>query len=299
MRKTWKILITAMVLIFTASLLFGCGGGGQEVNDGNEDAGEQAQGKGKVRIGYVEWDDCIASTYVMKHVLANQGYDVEIVSVDAGVMWSGVSQGDFDFMVAAWLPGTHKNYWKQFKDKVENLGPNFEGAKIGLVVPEYVTIDSIEELNGVKDKFNGVITGIEPGAGIMQATEEAITEYGLNYELKDSSSAAMAASLERAVNNEEWIVVTGWNPHWMFAKWDLKYLEDPKGVYGGEEHIDTVARIGLKEDMPGVYKIANNFYWTSKELGPVMVNIKEGMTPDEAAQKFIEEHQELVNEWTS
>jgi len=301
MRKVAKILCLTLVLMLTAGVLFGCGGqeGNGDNQNGDHQNGEQAESKGTVNIGYVEWDDCIASTYVMKNVLANEGYDVEITSVDAGVMWSGIAQGDFDFMVAAWLPGTHKNYWKEFKDQVVDLGPNFEGAKIGLVVPDYVTIDSIDELNNVKDKFGGVITGIEPGAGIMQATEEAITEYGLDFELNDSSSAAMAASLERAISNEDWIVVTGWNPHWKFAKFDLKYLEDPKGVYGGEEHINTVARQGLEEDMPGVYSIADNFYWTSEELGPVMVDIKEGMTPDEAAQKFIENNQELVSDWTS
>ncbi|MTI84703.1 MAG: glycine betaine ABC transporter substrate-binding protein [Firmicutes bacterium] len=301
MRKLLKTLSIALILVFTAGILFGCGGqeGTGENGNGEDQGGNQTESKGKVSIGYVEWDDCIASTYVLKNVLANEGYDVEITSVDAGVMWSGVAQGDFDFMVAAWLPGTHKNYWADFKDQVVDLGPNFEGAKIGLVVPEYVNIDSIAEMNSAADKFDGAITGIEPGAGIMQATEEAITEYGLNLELNDSSSAAMAAALERAINNEEWIAVTGWNPHWKFAKFDLKYLEDPKGVYGGEEHIDTVTRQGFEEDMPEAASIADNFYWTSEELGPVMVNIKEGMTPDEAAQKFIEGHQDLVNEWTS
>lgn len=74
----------------------------------------------------------------------------------------------------------------------------------------------------------GKIVGIEPGAGIMSATEKAVEEYGLDYQLQDSSSAAMAASLQKAINNKEWIVVTGWTPHWKFAKWDLKYLDDPK-----------------------------------------------------------------------
>ena len=143
----------------------------------------------------------------------------------------------------------------------------------------------------------GTIVGIEPGAGIMKATEQAITDYELDFELQDSSSAAMAAALKTAIDNEEWVVVTGWTPHWKFAKWDLKYLDDPKGIYGGEEHIATIVRQGLKEEMPEVYAVLDNFYWDPNDMAAVMVDIQEGMSPDDAAQKWIEENSDKVNEW--
>ncbi len=143
----------------------------------------------------------------------------------------------------------------------------------------------------------GKIVGIEPGAGIMKATEKAIEEYGLDFELQDSSSAAMAAALKKAIENNDWVVVTGWTPHWKFAKWDLKYLDDPKGIYGGEEHIATIARKGLYEDMPEVYTMLDNFYWAPSDMEAVMVDIEEGMSPDEAARKWIEANQDKVNQW--
>ena len=37
----------------------------------------------------------------------------------------------------------------------------------------------------------------------------------------------MTAALKSAIANDEEIAVTGWTPHWMFARWDLKYLDDP------------------------------------------------------------------------
>jgi glycine betaine/proline transport system substrate-binding protein len=295
MKKLFKVLSLMAVLAMLTAVLFGCAQGGEEKKEGGEGAKE---GKGKVTLGYVEWDSEIASTHVVKNVLIDMGYDVETVAVDAGVMWTGIGDGDFDAIVSAWLPGTHKDYYEKVKDKVDNLGPNLEGAKIGLVVPEYVTINSIEEMNSVKEKFDGKITGIEPGAGIMRATEKAIQDYGLDFKLQDSSSAAMAASLKKAIDNNDWIVVTGWTPHWKFAKWDLKYLEDPKGIYGGEEHIATIVRPGLKEDMPEVYKTLDDFYWTPADMEAVMLDIQGGMSPDEAAQKWIKNNQDKVSEWT-
>jgi glycine betaine/proline transport system substrate-binding protein len=61
-----------------------------------------------------------------------------------------------------------------------------------------VTINSIEELNSVKDKFQGIITGIEPGAGIMKATNKRIEDYNLDFGLQSSSSAGMAARPEKS-----------------------------------------------------------------------------------------------------
>ncbi len=60
----------------------------------------------------------------------------------------------------------------------------------------------------------------------------------------------MCTDQGQAIKNNEDIVITGWSPHWMFAKYDLKYLADPKGTMGGEEAIHTMARQGLKEDQP-------------------------------------------------
>ena len=54
----------------------------------------------------------------------------------------------------------------------------------------------------------------------------------------------MTVALGQAIKNNEDIVITGWSPHWMFAKYDLKYLADPKGTMGGEEAIHTMARQG-------------------------------------------------------
>ncbi|MDD3653146.1 MAG: glycine betaine ABC transporter substrate-binding protein [Desulfotomaculaceae bacterium] len=288
-KKVSKLMVLLAVVAMFAGVIAGCGQQAQQ--QGQED-------KGPVELGYVQWDSEIASTNVIKKVLEDQGYQVTITAVDASPMWLGVSEGNFDGIVAAWLPATHKDYYAQVKDKVEDLGPNLEGAKIGLTVPEYVTINSIEELNSVKDKFQGKITGIEPGAGIMKATEQAIKDYNLDLQLQNSSSAGMAAALKKAEDKGDWIVVTGWTPHWKFAKWDLKYLEDPKGVYGAEEFIHTIVRKGLQEEKPEVYNILDKFHWTASDMEAVMLDISDGMDPAEAAAKWVEANQEKVKEWT-
>ncbi|MGM8849078.1 glycine betaine ABC transporter substrate-binding protein [Salinicola sp. V024] len=256
--------------------------------------------KGTIKLAYVEWASEVASTNVIRAVLEEQGYDVEMNSLGAAVMWQAVGTGDADAIVAAWLPTTHGDYLKKVQDDVEDLGPNLEGTKLGLVVPEYTDIDSIDQLNDHADEFDGKIVGIDPGAGLMSQTEDAIDEYGIDkLQLQSSSGAAMTSALADAVKNHEDIVVTGWTPHWMFARWDLKYLDDPKKAYGDAEHISTVVHKGLKDEMPQAYAILDNFNWTPDQMGEVMLmNQKDGSDPYENAKKWVDEHPDVVAEWT-
>ena len=158
------------------------------------------------------------------------------------------------------------------------------------------------ESNGdvnVGEEVEYTITGIEPGAGISQATNKALEEYdnleGWTHE--ESSTAAMLTELGEALDNEEEIIVAAWNPHYMFAKYDIKFIDDPKGVYGGEEYITTIARKGLKEDMPEAYEILDNFFWEVDDMESIMLAAQE-KDFEEAAQDWVDENQETVDSWS-
>ncbi|WP_085917246.1 glycine betaine ABC transporter substrate-binding protein [Halomonas sp. CSM-2] len=258
----------------------------------------QAQDKGTINLAYVEWSSEVASTNVVRAVLEQEGYDVEMTSLSAAAMFQALSTGDADAIVAAWLPSTHENYMERVGDNVEDLGQNLDGTKLGLVVPEYTDVDSIADLNDNADDFNGEIIGIDPGAGLMSLTEEVVDTYDLDLQLRSGSGATMTAALSSAIENEEDIVVTGWTPHWMFARFDVKYLEDPENVYGGAEQIHTVVRDGLKDDMPEAYAILDAFEWTPEQMGEVMLmNQEEDSNPYENAKQWVEDNQDVVEEW--
>ena len=253
-----------------------------------------------ITIGYVEWDCAISQTHIVAAVLDEYfDMDVELVSVDAGIMWTGLAQGDLDAIVCAWLPVTHGFYWERYGDELVDLGPNFEGAKIGLVVPKYVDIDSIEELNHHARDFGSIIYGIDPGAGIMAATDDAIVEYGLNLPVMDSSDAAMVIQLGQAIDQENWIVVTGWVPHWKFDSYDLKFLEDPKNVYGGSETINTVVRQDFTNDFHAdVVSFFDNFYLSQPQLHEMMNIIRESNDSElDEAHEWIRNNSDTVENW--
>ncbi|MGP9768714.1 glycine betaine ABC transporter substrate-binding protein [Halomonas sp. AOP13-D3-9] len=261
-------------------------------------AAQAEEEKGTVNLAYVEWSSEVASTNVVAAVLEQAGYEVDLTSLSAAAMFQALSTGDADAIVAAWLPTTHADYMERLGDSIEDLGPNLDGTKLGLVVPEYTDVDSIADLNDNADSFNGEIIGIDPGAGLMSLTEEVVDTYDLELALRSGSGATMTAALSSAINNEEDVVVTGWTPHWMFARFDLKYLDDPENVYGGAEQIHTAVREGLEDDMPGAYAILDAFEWTPEQMGEVMLmNQEDGSDPYENAKQWVEDNQDVVEQW--
>ncbi|MEX3746284.1 glycine betaine ABC transporter substrate-binding protein [Lysinibacillus xylanilyticus] len=264
---------------------------------GSAGEGTQNNEKKDVNLAYVEWDTEIASTNVVGQVLEDLGYDVTLTPLDNGIMWEALANGEVDGMVSAWLPQTHAPQVEKYKDEIVDLGENLTGAKIGLVVPSYMDVNSIEDLTNEAGK---TITGIEPGANMTAATENAYKVYKNleGWNVATSSAGAMTAALSQAIAKKEEIIVTGWSPHWKFNAFDLKYLDDPKGIYGAEEYIGTFARKGLKEDHPEVYSVLDNFHWTAKDIESVMFDIMEGTDPKEAAKKWIKDNKDKVSEWT-
>ena len=108
--------------------------------------GAQEGNDESINLVYVAWDTEIASTNVIGKVLEQNGYDVTLSQVEVGPMFAGLANGSADAMVSAWLPSTHVEYFNTYKNDLIDLGPNLQGTKNGLVVPAYVDIDSIEDL---------------------------------------------------------------------------------------------------------------------------------------------------------
>ncbi|MFM9328267.1 glycine betaine ABC transporter substrate-binding protein [Paenibacillus mesotrionivorans] len=151
----------------------------------------------------------------------------------------------------------------------------------------------------IGDQVQHQIIGIDPGAGIMKQAAQVLTDYELkDWKLVEGSGAAMAAALDKAYKDKKPIIVTGWTPHWMFAKYELKYLEDPKGTFGKDEEIRTIVRKGLKDSLPSAYAVLDRFEWTAEDMAVVMSAIIDGKKPEEAAADWVKNNAAKVDVWT-
>lgn len=261
--------------------------------------------KGEITIGWIPWDECIAATYLWKAILEDEGYTVKLTQLDVAPVYAGLAEGDLDLFLDAWLPTTHEDYWEEFGDKLEDITIWYDKGTLELAVPEYVEeINSIADLKGNADMFGGKIIGIEPGAGLMRLTREAIMPgYELeDYELVEGSTPAMLAELDRATRNEEPIVVTLWHPHWAYASYDIKDLEDPQGLFGDAENLHVVARSGFKADFPEVAKWLANFEMTDDALAELELLVIEEYgagSEEKAVEEWLKDsaNRRLVDSW--
>ncbi len=291
MKITKKLFVLAVILMVAMSVVFvGC--------QKDEQAAEEPEVDKTANLVYVNWEEGVAYTNLAKVVLEDQmGYEVEITAADVGPAYTSVAQGDQDAFMETWLPVLHKDYVEQYREDITDLGYVFEGTQSGLVVPDYMDITTISEINDIADELDGKITGIDAGAGVMQTTEEVIELYDLDVSLMASSGPAMMAALQEAINDEEPIVVTGWTPHSMFGRWDLRFLEQDKDKVWGTGNIHIMGRRDIMTDKPELAQFLSNYFFTEAQLGELIVTVTEADSEEEGARQWMNDNMDIVEKW--
>lgn len=286
----------AVVLALVAGGLNTFGGSGQPAASGAD-----AIGKGrKISIGYIPWDEGIASTYLWKELLERRGFQVEAKQLELGALFTGLAGGQVDFQTDAWLPVTQAQYWEKYGNKLDDLGSWYGPTSIELTVPSYMKdVTSLADLKGKGSRFKGRIIGIEPSAGAMGILKgKLLQEYGLDgeYQVVDGSTPGMLAELKRAYEKQEPVAVVLWSPHWAYASYDLKKLEDPKGAWGKGDGIHTLARKGFAADEPEVASWLRSFKLTEAQLTGLEAKIQEAGKGKEqqAVRTWLKEHPEVA-----
>ena len=82
----------------------------------------------------------------------------------------------------------------------------------------------------------------------------------------------------------------------MFGRWDLRFLDDPKGTLGEAQHVDVIARKGFKKDYPEVAAFLSNYKLDLEDLQAAMDEAQK-TSYEEAIQTYIEENGEQIEGW--
>ena len=255
-----------------------------------------------ISIGvHTGWDEGIAVSHLFKVMLEDEGYTVDTTEAEAGVVYTGLTGGDFDVNFDMWLPNTHADYLEQYGDEMEMLGVWYDDAKLTIAVNEDSPITSLDELAAQADTVGNRIVGIESGAGLTRVTQDdVIPGYGLeDMEFIVSSTPAMLAELKGATDAGEDIAVTLWRPHWAYDAYPVRDLEDPKGLLGEAEEINSVGREDFAKDYPTAASWIGAFELTDEQLFSlenIMFNENNGSDPDASAKEWLEQNPTFVDD---
>jgi len=290
-KKTISILL---VLVFTLSLV--------SVGAGTAMAAEDSD---TIDFGYVQWPGVTVKTHVARKVLDHLGYETAMTSGSQAIVFKGMDTGDLDIFLGNWMP-TMKIHFDEYNEKgtVKAVRNNLLDVVYKTAVPEYVYeagVTSLADLSENADKFNSTVYGIEPGNEGNLIIKKAIDNNTYNLEgwkLQSSSTAGMLTSVKRAVNNEEWIAFNGWKPHYMNVMFDIRYLDDPEGIWGSGERVQTVVRTGFEEENPNVYKFLEQFKVTAPMQNEwIDMYKRQEMDPEVVAEEWIANNLDVVNQW--
>lgn len=267
----------------------------------SEDIFRYKKGKPLVRIGYVkEWPTSTVITSLISEAMdTNLNVDITAKGISQNTLtdlWQMMFTNRADITPSVWLPDTHAAFVLDAGDSIVDLGAWLTGARLGLVVPEYMNVNSIEDLAEYSD--GGVIYGIDPDSKLHHMTERAIEIYGLaNYRVIGKSDKYMVSKLEEALKNKRPIVVAAWTPHWMFGEWKVKMLSDPLEVFGRSEDIHIFASADFYNNFPDICDFLSKIKLDLKGLSDLMASARRLNSAATASNKWMLSNKEEVLKW--
>lgn len=252
-----------------------------------------------IQMGTMAWEDLTPITGITRKVLEDKGFTVEVTEFSEwGIAYAALAKGDVQVMVSQ-IDYAANDYWQRNKNRLEKISPVSHGLYQGIAVPKYVGIDSIEQLNENTDTFGGRIIGIEPGAGVMREAADVVTEYGLDLDLVEGSTAAMTAALKAATDRQEPIAVIVWEPSWMVQKYGTKFLADPKGIFAPAQGYYWIGQGGFSAENPEAREIIASVYVPLADITAINAAVNDGKTMDEAVADWIAAHGDLIERWSN
>jgi glycine betaine/proline transport system substrate-binding protein len=267
--KASKRLLAMILAVVVGAMVAGCGGSSPENRELN--------------LGVATgWDENQVVANLTKTLLEEElGYgEVRLTELELGPVFEGVGSGDLDAFQDMWLPN-HQSQLDAVENDVVQLSPWYQGqTEFGIGVPTYMTnVNTIPDLNNT-DLTQ--ILGIEPGAVISERIPDSvIPTYDLNQEYVESSTAGMLSEVERLYNDGEEFAFVPWRPHWMNARYDFKFLEDPEDALQDLNDGATISSI-VNEDLPDEDPVAYAFMENLK-LTEEQVNEIENINPQDYA----------------
>ncbi|OLO07477.1 ABC transporter substrate-binding protein [Salinicola sp. MH3R3-1] len=260
-----------------------------------------------VRFGVPPWPGVTVKSEVATQILEAMGYQTQQNELAVGVILNGLANDDLDVYLGGWYPIEQEMIDPLVADgKVDKVAKNISNANSGLVVPEYVHeagVDSVADLDRYKDRFDGEIQGIEAGTGINDAILAAIDKdaAGLgDWQLRESSTAAMLAYADQKISDKQWVTFVGWEPHWMNVSYDLYYLKDSddSGTADILSTVWTVVPSSLEAEDANLYRFLSQYQVDIEAQNDWVYQYShEERSADEVASEWIRDHYDIVAQW--
>lgn len=317
MRRPTQLRLVGVVAA-AALLLSACGGGGIK-NNATSGSGKTC---GNFNIAVNPWTGYVADAYVVGDIAAKKlGCNVSYKNVKEEVGWQGMAGGTIDTILENWgHADLVKKYVTQQKT-VEDAGQTGNQGIIGWYVPpwmaqKYPDITNWKNLNKYASLFKTSESGgkgqlLDGDPSYVTNDEALVKNLHLNYQVVvGGSEAALIQSFISAEKNHTPLLAYFYEPQWFFSEMKLVKINLPKYTPGCDSdaakvacdyppyHLNKLISTKFANSGSPAVTLVKNFHWTNADQNLVAQYIaKDGMKPADAAQKWIDANQDLVNQW--
>ena len=299
--------------------LAGCGGGDIESAPSGNGEGEEC---GKFDIAINPWVGYEASAHVVGYVASSQlGCDVEYKNVKEEVAWQGMGNDEIDVVIENWGHEDLKEKYIEGTKTAQVAGSTGNIGVIGWYVPpwmaeEYPDITDWKNLNKYADMFETSESGgkgqfLAGDPSFVTNDEALVKNLDLDYQVVYAGSeAALIQAFRQAEKNREPMLGYFYDPQWFMAEVPLVKVDLPPYKEGcdadpekiacdyPEYDLDKIVATDFAESGSPAYDLVKNFNWTNDDQNLVAKYIAaDGMDPEEAAQKWVEDNQDKVDAW--
>ena len=235
------------------------------------------------------WTGYVANAHVIGYLAKTKlGCNVTYPDVKEEVGWQGMASGSIDTIVENWgHPDLVTKYIDQQKSVVDAGVTGGEGL-IGWFVPQWMTqkypdITDYKNLNKYASMFKTSESGgkgqlLDGDPSYVTNDEALVKNLHLNYKVVvGGSEAALLTSFREAQNNKKPLLA-------YFPPYHLNKLLAKKFADSGSPAVDLIKK----------------FQWSNADQNVVSKYIgQDGMSPDDAAKKWIDANPDKVKAWLS
>ncbi len=309
--------ITAALVVGLA----GCGGATVEsVSAGSDDA---AGGEcGTVDLAVSPWVGYEANAAVIAEVAESElGCSVTKKDLAEEVAWQGFGTGEVDAIVENWGHEDLKQKYVEEQKTAVEAGPTGNTGVIGWWVPpwmaqEYPDITDWRNLDRYAPLFETSESGgkgqlLDGDPSFVTNDEALVRNLDLDYQVVYAGSeAALITAFRKAQEEKTPLLGYFYAPQWFMSEVPLVKVDLPPYTEGcdadpekvacdyPEYELDKIMSREFAESGSPAVDLIESFSWTDDDQNVVARYIAEdGMSPQEAAQKWIGDNPEEVEAW--
>lgn len=276
------------------------------------------------------WTSQLVLSNVVGRVLESIGDTVEYAPSDTQLQFSAIANGDMHFQVEAWEGSMKTAFEAALAEGMVDAGSHDAQTREEWWIPRYVLdtcpgANTWDGLNACADQFATAETApkgrfVGPPADWGKHYAERIAALQMDFvAINVGQAATLWAELQSAYDRKEPVVLFNWTPNFIESKFDGLFVDFPEpedacfndaswgpnpnatGDCGAPRGgwLKKAAWSGMADKWPDAWKVLQKVNFTNAQIAAaaLMVDV-DGMSPEDAAKKWIADNQAVVASWT-